>query len=205
MKPSRIALALAWMGPFAVLGWTALHVRQNWSKMPERYPTHWGFNGPDEWQTSTMRNVDATLFFGAGICVFIAITALLAYKSASKATPAHLVIPIGAAFLCAVASAMSPLSAMYPINVGYVILPMAAALVIVSIAVGLISARVAGPNAAMQEGWKGTLIYYNPSNPSLVVENWTGLGWTLNFAHPGAWAILVAALVLPLGVILLMR
>jgi uncharacterized membrane protein len=198
-------LALSWTGPFAFLGWTALHVRQNWSKMPERYPTHWGFNGPDEWQTSTIPNVDATLLFGAGICVFIAITSWLAYRTASKATPAHLVIPLGTAFLCAVATAMSPLSAMYPINVGYVILPMTAALVIVSIAVAVISTRSADSTGAMQEGWKGGLIYYNRSNPSLVVENWTGTGWTVNFARPAAWALLVAALVLPLVIILLTR
>src|SRR5687767_3422618 len=105
MKRTRIALAIGWIGPFAILGWTALHVRQNWSRMPERYPTHWGFDGPDKWQTSTIENVDTTLALGAAICVFIALVAWLAYRTSSKAMPAHLVIPLGAAFTCAVAVA----------------------------------------------------------------------------------------------------
>jgi uncharacterized membrane protein len=209
MKQSRLALPLAWWiawtGPFAILGWTALHVRQNWPKMPERYPTHWGFNGPDAWQTSTPENVNATLMLGAAICIFIAVVSWLAYKASSKASPIHLVIPLGAAFVCAVAVAMSPLSAMYPINVGHVILPMVAVLVILCVAVAIVTMRSADVSPATREGWKGGLIYYNPADRSLMVENWTGLGWTLNFARPAAWAILIAAFALPWLVILLRR
>jgi uncharacterized membrane protein len=205
MKPSRIALSLAWTGPFAILGWTALHVRQNWSKMPDRYPTHWGFNGPDAWQTSTPENVNATLMFGAAICIFIAVVSWLAYKASSRASPIHLVIPLGAAFVCAVAVVMSPLSAMYPINVGQVILPMVAVLVILSIAIAIVSMRSADATPAMREGWKGGLIYYNPADPSLMVEKWSGLGWTLNFARPAAWAILITAIALPWLVAFIMR
>jgi uncharacterized membrane protein len=94
---------------------------------------------------------------------------------------------------------------MYPINVGYVILPMTAALVIVSIAVAVISARTADSTGAMQEGWKGGLVYYNPSDPSLMVEKQSGLGWTLNFARPAAWAILIGTLALPGVIVLLTR
>ena len=206
MKPSRIALAIGWMGPFAILGWTALHVRQNWSKMPERYPTHWGFNGPDKWQTSTIGNVNATLTTGAVICAFVAMFAGIAYATASKKHPAHTVIPLGAAFVCAVSVAMSPLSAMYPINAGHVILPMVAALVVLSIIVIVVSARSSDVRDGMQEGWRGGgLVYYNPSDPSLMVESWTGFGWTMNFARPAAWSILIAALVLPWVIILLTR
>ena len=31
--------------------------------------------------------------------------------------------------------------------------------------------------------------YYNPDDPRLIVPNWTGLPFTLNFARPAAWAI----------------
>jgi uncharacterized membrane protein len=209
MMSSRIALPLAWWiawtGPFAILGWTALHVHRNWSKMPERYPTHWGFNGPDSWQTSTPANVNATLMFGAGICIFIALVSWLAYRTSSKALPIHLVIPLGAAFTCAVAVAMSPLSAMYPINAGHVILPMVAMLVVLAVGISVFAARASAPGSGAPEGWKGGLIYYNPADTSVVVENWTGLGWTLNFARPTAWAILIAVFALPWLVILLTR
>jgi uncharacterized membrane protein len=49
------------------------------------------------------------------------------------------------------------------------------------------------------------MIYYNPDDPALMVEKRFGIGWTLNFAHRGAWifmglifASLAGALSLPL-------
>lgn len=38
--------------------------------------------------------------------------------------------------------------------------------------------------------WKMLLFYYNPAEPRLWVTKRSGLGWTLNFARPSAWAIL---------------
>lgn len=37
--------------------------------------------------------------------------------------------------------------------------------------------------------WQGFILYYNPEEPRLFVRNRTGLGFTLNFAKPVAWAI----------------
>ncbi|WP_019635167.1 DUF1648 domain-containing protein [Paenibacillus fonticola] len=38
--------------------------------------------------------------------------------------------------------------------------------------------------------WKLGMFYYNPNDPSLSVEKRVGIGWTINFAHPGVWFIL---------------
>jgi uncharacterized membrane protein len=41
------------------------------------------------------------------------------------------------------------------------------------------------------ECWKGGgLFYYNPDDPALWVEKRFGVGWTTNFARPGAWLML---------------
>jgi uncharacterized membrane protein len=47
------------------------------------------------------------------------------------------------------------------------------------------------------EGWNG-LIYRNPNDSRIWVPKMAGMGYTLNFAHGRAWAIMAALLVLPL-------
>jgi uncharacterized membrane protein len=44
--------------------------------------------------------------------------------------------------------------------------------------------------------WKWGQIYYNPSDPALIVEKRFGLGYTLNFGNRWSW-VLVAALLAP--------
>jgi uncharacterized membrane protein len=47
-------------------------------------------------------------------------------------------------------------------------------------------------------GWQGWF-YSNPKDPRLLVPRRSGLGLTVNFAHPAAWRLLggiVAAMVL---------
>ncbi len=45
------------------------------------------------------------------------------------------------------------------------------------------------------ECWKWGLIYYNPDDPALMVEKRFGIGWTINFAHRGAWICLALLIV----------
>ncbi|MFT8320030.1 MAG: DUF5808 domain-containing protein [Bacillus sp. (in: firmicutes)] len=47
--------------------------------------------------------------------------------------------------------------------------------------------------------WKGGLFYYNKNDPSVFVEKRFGIGWTMNFAHPIGYIMIVV----PILVILL--
>ncbi len=48
-------------------------------------------------------------------------------------------------------------------------------------------------------GWKvGGHIYYAPDDPAVFVPKRSGIGQTLNFARPGAWAFLGGIIVLPI-------
>ncbi|RBP00878.1 DUF1648 domain-containing protein [Rossellomorea aquimaris] len=49
-------------------------------------------------------------------------------------------------------------------------------------------------NADDDQYWKGGLFYFNPEDPSIFVEKRFGVGWTLNFARPMGYLILVAPL-----------
>jgi uncharacterized membrane protein len=56
--------------------------------------------------------------------------------------------------------------------------------------------------------WKWGAIYYNPDDPALIVEKRFGIGWTVNFAHRGAWifmGLIAASVVLSLSLPLLAR
>ena len=55
------------------------------------------------------------------------------------------------------------------------------------------------------ECWKWGQIYYNPGDAAIWVEKRAGVGYTLNFARPLAWAILLLVLLGPLVVVRLMR
>lgn len=51
--------------------------------------------------------------------------------------------------------------------------------------------------------WRGGLFYVNRDDPALMVPKHFGIGWTLNFGHPAAWALLLLTLIVLLGLSLL--
>lgn len=47
--------------------------------------------------------------------------------------------------------------------------------------------------------WKLGVIYFNPYDPSIFIEKRLGVGWTLNFARPMSWFLLLGILALIIG------
>ncbi len=58
-------------------------------------------------------------------------------------------------------------------------------------------------NADDDQYWKGGLFYFNPEDPSIFVEKRFGVGWTMNFARPLGYFILIGPLLIILIVTLL--
>lgn len=81
----------------------------------------------------------------------------------------------------------------------------AAAMLVVSWRLGQVGARVtAAPHtgsmpADNDEYWPLGMMYFNANDPSIVVPKRFGVGWTLNLARPGAWAIVAALALLIAG------
>ena len=48
--------------------------------------------------------------------------------------------------------------------------------------------------------WKLGVFYFNRDDPSMMVEKRFGIGYTMNFAHPVAWAILLLLLLVPVAI-----
>ena len=51
--------------------------------------------------------------------------------------------------------------------------------------------------------WKLGLFYYNPGDSALFVEKRIGIGYTLNFARPVAWALMAMTLLIPPAIVAL--
>lgn len=66
--------ALLHLGPFALLGAGALHLRAHWDEIPLRFPVHWGINGqPDGWASRTIGGVYGSLGMGAILCAMLVV------------------------------------------------------------------------------------------------------------------------------------
>lgn len=51
--------------------------------------------------------------------------------------------------------------------------------------------------------WKLGIFYFNPEDSSLFLLERFGIGWTINWARPAAWAIIVGGLVVTIGFIVI--
>ncbi|MFD0589991.1 DUF1648 domain-containing protein [Paenibacillus sp. GCM10027627] len=61
------------------------------------------------------------------------------------------------------------------------------------------------PMADQDQYWKLGQIYFNPHDPSLFVEKRFGIGWTMNFAKPIVWVIMVALLAAPFVIVFIVE
>ncbi|KYG28225.1 DUF1648 domain-containing protein [Alkalihalobacillus trypoxylicola] len=48
--------------------------------------------------------------------------------------------------------------------------------------------------------WKLGQFYFNPKDPALFLEKRFGVGWTINFARPIAWLLLIAVIAIAAGI-----
>ncbi|CQR45908.1 hypothetical protein BN1058_00149 [Paraliobacillus sp. PM-2] len=91
--------------------------------------------------------------------------------------------------------------------VGFTVIMLVGALVL-AVKVGSVDSDLEGKLVVDQSGktktesidedryWKGGLVYFNPNDPSVFVEKRFGIGWTLNFANPIGYFVLILPIVL---------
>jgi uncharacterized membrane protein len=216
-SPGRGSLWLAAL-PFLILLMGAIFLALKWDTIPDRWPIHWGIKGQaDGWANKTLLGVFFPLAAGALICVFLEGLALIVRATANAgtrlspeaaATIARLTadfvrlieIAISIVFVyVGVALPLSPPARAF--RLGWLVL----AVIIGAIVIGMVRLRK-GVQALKQAGHPGLegyngIIYKNPDDPRLWVPKISGLGYTLNFAHPWAWPILIAIVAIPLVVV----
>ena len=182
-------------GPLAIIAFAALFLHANWARIPERFPTHWGFNGqPNRWTERSFHGVYGPLLFAAALCLWCTITALAMWFGARRSRLRRIVmgLMIGAEFILGFLFSAISVSPVLKIPIW---IPILAPLVFF-IPLLVVLAREMGdvneaPDVTPNDRWKAGVIYYNPDDAALMVEKRTGIGYTFNFANPWSWAIMI--------------
>jgi uncharacterized membrane protein len=73
-RQTGVAYWILQVVPFAMLCACGAYLRGNWSRIPERFPVHWGANGePNGWATRSFGGVYWPLFVALATCVVLAV------------------------------------------------------------------------------------------------------------------------------------
>jgi uncharacterized membrane protein len=219
---------LAVLLPFAALAGLSLWAVAHMDRLPDRLPIHWGFGGPDRWVITSPRAVMGLLGVHALVCLLLTASAwgVLHWSrrvSASGPSAAaerqfrrrtillilaaeyFTVLPPAFSLLEAPALAMKLWSAALLVT----ILAFAISLMRAGQGGARLTAAVGRPSRPIGDRtadarWIGGLVYFNPTDPALLVEKRMGIGWSLNFGNPWSWVPLIAiAGILVVGPLLL--
>ena len=207
---------------YLLLAASMLWLAAAYRSLPDPFPVHAGASGqPDRWAPKSPAVVFLAPAIGLGLMLFLELIRRLlrsprlvhagAYASRSARSVDTLLLVVQL-FLGALLSLVALGTA--GILPGWVLLAgaLAAPLVLLCFLVGFV-ARLARerrdwpphgdglPDAA----WKLGLVYFNAADPALLVPRRFGVGWTLNFARPAAWALLALLLGVPLSLALSAR
>lgn len=209
VAPQRLpAWTLLALPPFAILAGVGFYLQAHWSRIPERFPVHWGANGqPNRWVQRTVHGVYGPLGFGAVLLLFV-IGIGLATWYGSRPSPlrvAILKVLVTVTYLLGIVFGMVgllPLRVMPPFAI---LVPTLVFLPVIMIYATRISSdpdMAADPTPDSR--WHLSSIYYNPSDPALFVPKRLGMGYTFNFGNPMSWVVLAALLALvPVAIFML--
>lgn len=197
-----------------------------YAQMPDLIPQHMNFQGEvTEYMEKTPFTIlvpALIVAFVAACMAFAHWTILRSKRPSNPSAPATSALAYGmfarAQSILLVAgglalSVLGPVMELSSIGVigleqaGVFVVALALVIVVGSIVVSLVygqgGSRVFSRMAASErlladddEHWKLGVFYYNPDDASLFLPERFGIGWTMNWARPAVWAIMLAGLVL---------
>lgn len=178
--------------------------------MADSIPTHFGIAGPDRWAPKSWRTVLSPIFIEVllGVLILFIRRAPASVKGNPNAAPGYAqyrkmmgILLIGFCllsellFLLVVIGFITPVSTLWYtvitlVDLGFLI----TMLLLYNRFVR--SKRASGPILDDDAKWIWGLFYFNRSDPSIFVEKRIGIGYTVNFARPIAWIVLVGIIVI---------
>jgi uncharacterized membrane protein len=196
--------------PLGMLAATAAYLRANWLQLPERFPIHWSLDGtPNGWGARTWQGVFGPLVICALVSAFMIVMAELIIHTSPRGRGtgterwttrfrrANLLLLVAgvwgtSAMICVIA--LMPLfstggrprwlMAALPVLLIGTMLPFVWQLVRITQEPG------SGSDGTPDHCWKFGQIYYNPSDPAIMIEKRFGVGYTLNLGNRMVWWIL---------------
>jgi uncharacterized membrane protein len=215
-------------GPFLMMAAAAFALLWNWDKVPDRFPVHWGIDGlPDRWTTRSFRS--AYMPLSVGFITALLTTVMMFFirnytrREAGSVEEAERqtrlrdgtvrIMLFSNYFIAALFSyfgvrpileggSRMNLAIFLPLLLGGNVV-----LVIASIRLGAVSSSAPSSLQTVfgdhteDACWKWGQIYVNRNDPALLVEKRFGIGYTLNFGHWQAWALMALIAAGPLVVI----
>lgn len=220
-RPEPTAMiAAAFVIPFASLAALAVWTALRWGDLPSRFAIHWSVDGPDRWVATTPAAVAALLSLNTLVCLLCALLAWGVLHGSRRITMfgeaalrerrfrMRIVILLLVAEYFAVFPAWASLLGLsatimriWLVICTFTILALVARLLLA----GQGGSRGLPPNSDTPPGdrtddryWSWGLIYFNRADPAFLVEKRFGVGYTFNFAHPFAWAMVTLIAVIPM-------
>jgi len=202
--------------PYLILLVSTLWLLRVYPDLPDPFPVHTGPNGePDRWAPKSPTVVFLVPAGGLLLLLFLELIRRL-LRSARLARAgtyagwgarsvdevllvAQLFIGLVLATVSLGTAGVVPASVLLGVAVGA---PLALLVFLLGWVARLARERRRWPvvgDGLPDSAWKLGLFYVNPGDPALMVPRRFGIGWTLNFARPGAWALLVLLLGIPLA------
>ena len=218
-------------GPFLLLAATGFWLRSNWDQIPERFPVHWGFDGrPNGWATRSVAGVYGPLVMGFAVCAGLFLLnygiAAMTRRIRLSAGPGemehrfrHLMLCILVAleyfiallfswiglFALRAGKSMPSPALLLTVSVGFFVL-----ILFILVRIGQGGSRLAAAgggepvpigDGTLDRHWKAGLFYVNRDDPAVFVEKRFGIGYTMNFARPLSWIILILLVGIPLALV----
>jgi uncharacterized membrane protein len=183
-------------GPFVILGAAARYLYLNWSRIPARFPVHWGPSGqPNRWTERTTKGVYGPLFFGAELCAWVLIMALAGWFGSrrSRSRPIVLGCTIAFEYFFALLFALVAVQPLLLIpNWVIALLPTAILIALITVMTNKMSEVTEPIDPTPNEYWKGPVLYYNPDDTALFVPSRHQVfTYTFNFSNPWSWVLLL--------------
>jgi uncharacterized membrane protein len=214
--PGGLLVALL---PFIVLIGLGLWAVPHMDRLPDRLPVHWGFNGPNRWVITSPRAIIGLLVQHTFVCLLLTASALGVLHWSRRVSVSG---PSAAAerrfrrrtvLLVLTTEYFSLLPPVFILlqapAVAMKVWSVALLVTILAFVISLMRAGQGGTRLTTVGGgaigdrtadarWIGGLIYFNPTDPALLVEKRMGIGWTLNLGNPWMWAPLIGVAVIVL-------
>jgi uncharacterized membrane protein len=205
--------ALSVLAALLPMGGAAAILALRWQVIPDRFPIHWGMNGqPNGWSDRTPSGVFGPLIIGAILIVLFAVLGALIPRFSAGFHGSKALLKLTRNLLRACAwllgvlfGVIALLPLMHDSAVASRWLMTGTLVSIAAIVVYMIAgaqrisyAMTAAQDSTPDRCWKGGLIYYNPSDPALMVPKRLGVGYTLNLGRPMAWLVVCAILIIPI-------
>jgi uncharacterized membrane protein len=184
-----------------------------YSAMPANIPIHYSFTLVDAWAPKSWINVILPLLIGTAVTVLLLVCCLFTRRAPASvrgnpnAAPDSfrfrkyiIIILIVLSLLLETSILLTEVGFLVPISPLWFNIPSILSVLMTAMIFYIYFrfVRVKKPKGLILDDdakWVLGMFYYSPSDPSTFVEKRTGIGYTLNFAKPAGWIILIGIIV----------